>query len=103
MILKCVILGLACTVLAVAAQALQKQGPPSEQIAPGFEQIIPRGRIASIDEPKFVSADKAKIGDDSWVLGIELDGQVRAYSLSLLNHHEVVNDVVAEKPIAAVW
>ena len=81
------------------------QEPPATapDAPPGFKQLIPRGRIAAVDEPQFVAADEAEIADDAWVLGVELDGTARAYSLNLLNHHEVVNDRIGEKAIAAVW
>jgi hypothetical protein len=70
---------------------------------PGFERILERGAIASIDDPHFVTAAEAEIADDSWVMGVVIEDQARAYSLNLLNSHEVVNDVVADQPIAAVW
>lgn len=54
-------------------------------------------------EPEFVSAGEAEIPDDAWVLGVEIDGEARAYGLDLLNRHEVVNDRVGEKDFAAVW
>ncbi len=69
----------------------------------GVEQILPRGRIAAIVEPEFVSADEAKMPDDAWVLGVAIDGVAKAYSLNLLNSHEVVNDRFDGLPIAAVW
>jgi hypothetical protein len=74
-----------------------------EKEIPGFEQIVQRGLIASIDEPDFVPASEAEIQDDAWVMGVVMDGEARAYSLNLLNSHEIVNDVVAGRPIAAVW
>ena len=76
---------------------------PAEELPEGVEQIIPRGRIAAIVDPEFVTADEADITDDAWVLGVEIDGQARAYSLNLLNRHEVVNDQIGEKSFAAVW
>ncbi len=69
----------------------------------GFEQILTRGRIAAITSPQFVTADMAVIDDDSYVLGVVIDGQVKAYSLNLLNSHEVVNDRIGETEFAAVW
>ena len=69
----------------------------------GFEQILPRGRIAAVNEPVYVSADDAKIRDDSWVLGVVIEGEAFAYSLNLLNSHEVVNDSVGRTNFAAVW
>lgn len=68
-----------------------------------FRQIIPRGRIAAISQPTFVTAPEADIGGDSWVLGVVIDGQAKAYSLTLLNSHEIVNDRIGDTNFAAVW
>ncbi len=69
----------------------------------GYEQILPRGRIAAITHPTYVPADQAVIAPDSWVLGVVIAGQPRAYSLNLLNSHEVVNDRIGDTHFAAVW
>ncbi len=68
-----------------------------------FVQLIPRGRIASVDKPEFVSAEAAKIAGDAWILGVANGGEARAYSLNLLNRHEIVNDNVGGRALAAVW
>ena len=68
-----------------------------------YEQLLPRGQIAAVTEPQYVSAEAAEIADDSYVLGIVVAGKARAYSLNLLNNHEVVNDQIGEFPFAAVW
>ena len=75
----------------------------AEELPEGVEQILERGKIAAIFNPEFVSAGEAEIADDAWVLGVEIDGQARAYSLNLLNRHEVVNDKIGEHSFAAVW
>lgn len=69
----------------------------------GYRQILPRGRLAAIDQPTYVPASEARIAPSSWVLGVVIDGQARAYSLNLLNHHEVVNDSIGDTRFAAVW
>lgn len=74
-----------------------------ESLFDQFEQILPRGRIAAITAPEFVTADKAEIVDSSWVLGVVINGAARAYSLNLLNAHEVVNDSIGQITFAAVW
>ncbi len=84
----------------VLASALYAQ---SKDLPAEYKQILPRGQIAAITQPQFVPADKAEIADDSWVLGVVIDGQARAYSLNLLNSHEVVNDQIGEQAFAAVW
>ena len=70
-----------------------------------FQQLVPRSVAAtvSVDAPEFVSADEADIPGDAWILGVVIDGQARAYSLNLLNRHEIVNDRINDKSFAAVW
>jgi len=69
----------------------------------GYEQLLPRGRIAAITHPTYVPAEKATVAPNSWVLGVVIDGKPLAYSLNLLNAHEVVNDEQNGKHFAAVW
>ena len=85
---------------ALAAFAHQ---PATETVPEGVEQLMPRGRIAAITSPTFVPAKQAKLPDEAWVLGVMVEGQARAYSLNLLNHHEVVNDQEGNTAFAAVW
>ena len=83
--------------------ALEAPWAQNEDVPDGVQILLARGAIPAVFEPTFVSADEAKISDDAWVLGIELNGEAHAYSLNLLNHHEVVNDYVGDTPVAAVW
>ena len=87
----------------VAAQEREFLPTPNPDLPEDFKQLIPRGQIASIDDPQFVRAAEAKIPNNAWVLGVAIDGQARAYSLNLLNQHEVVNDRIGERSFAAVW
>jgi ethanolamine utilization protein EutP (predicted NTPase) len=90
--------------LAVILFVLIVRGVSQEKtLPPDFEQILPRGRIAAITNPDFVSADDAVIAPDSWVLGVVIGGEARAYNLNLLNYHEVVNDQINDTHFAAVW
>ena len=74
-----------------------------DELFDNFQQLLLRGQIPAIFEPKYVTADEADIEDDSWVFGIIIEGQPRAYSLNILNHHEIVNDRVGESNFAVVW
>ena len=74
-----------------------------EDLPKEFKQLLPRGQIAAISQPQFVPGDSANIADDSWVLGVVIEGQARAYSLNLLNSYEVVNDRIGNIAFAAVW
>lgn len=68
-----------------------------------YQQLLPRGEISAITDPQYVTANVADIADDSYVLGVVIEGQARAYSLNILNNHEVVNDQVGDLAYAAVW
>lgn len=61
--------------------------------------------IRSIEDPRFVDAVEADetYPADELVLGVEIAGDARAYSVPLLSRHEIVNDVVGGKPIAVTW
>ena len=59
--------------------------------------------IPAITKPQFVPAAKAKLDADAPVIGVTFNGESHAYSLYLLNGHEIVNDVVGEKKIATTW
>lgn len=59
--------------------------------------------ILSIDNPKFVSAalaDRDFLDNSEFVIGLERGGVKRAYPISILNWHEIVNDKVGEEYIA---
>jgi hypothetical protein len=46
-----------------------------------------------LNQPRFVSAsDAAFMRKKNRVIGIEFDGEARAYPIKILNYHEVVND-----------
>jgi hypothetical protein len=66
-----------------------------------FRQLIPRGSIPAVVNPTYLMAGEADISDETWILGIVLNGQARAYSLNLLNDHEIVNDVIDTTAFAA--
>lgn len=68
-----------------------------------YEQILERGGIPAIINPTYVTAEEALIDDNTWILGVVINGQARAYSLNLLNHHEIVNDKIDTTSFAAVW
>jgi len=78
-------------------------GIHAQEAPEGYEQLLPRGKIAAITQPQYVAASEAKIADDSWILGVVIEGKALAYSLNLLNSHEVVNDSEGDLHFAAVW
>ena len=67
--------------------------------------VLPRDAISAIYEPVFVSVaeDDETYAADELILGVELNGDARAYSIPLLSSHEIVNDVVGGRKIAVTW
>ncbi len=61
--------------------------------------------IPSIDNPKFVAADRA----GQWlkpvepVISLSLNGRTKAYPLQILIWHEIVNDRIGETPVAVTF
>jgi hypothetical protein len=73
---------------------------PLDQIVSGGP---PRDDIPSIDSPKFVSAEDAGLQDSDLVLGLNINGDIRAYPLNILVWHEIVNDEVGGTPVAVTY
>ncbi len=64
----------------------------------------PKDGIPSIDNPKFVIATDADfISDKDLVIGLEINGDARAYPLFILVWHEIVNDKVGSVPVAVTY
>ena len=74
-----------------------------EALPQGFFQILPRDFITPIYEPDFVPADAAGWPDDTDVIGVTLDGEAKAYPVSVLNSSEMVVDELAGVPILVTW
>jgi hypothetical protein len=63
----------------------------------------PKDGIPSIDDPAFVPVSEATLSDREPVIGLMIDGDVRAYPLRILIWHEIVNDVVGGVPVAVTY
>ena len=93
--------------------ALPPATRPAESLAPGAPTqpdhdlltLWPPDAIPAIDDPQFHDMLGAELEyrPDEMVLGLELNGDARAYPIGVLVHHEVVNDVVGGQPIAVTY
>jgi hypothetical protein len=65
----------------------------------------PQDGIPSIDNPKFVSVSEADkfLQDADQVVGLNVNGDIRAYPLQILVWHEIVNDNVGGTPVAVTY
>ncbi len=64
----------------------------------------PKDGIPSIDNPVFSTVPNAKFMSDSdTVIGLEINGEAKAYPLFILVWHEIVNDVVGGVPVSVTY
>src|SRR5215831_7525771 len=90
-------------VVSVGKTVEENHTVPLDQIVSGGP---PPDGIPSIDNPKFVSiqeADDKFLHDDDLILGLNINGDIRAYTLQILVWHEIVNDNVGGMPVAVTY
>ncbi len=79
----------------------------SEPLVPADEIVSggpPRDGIPAIDDPKFVQPGEADfLQADDRVLGIVKEGAARAYSIKIMNWHEIVNDEFGDDPVVVTY
>lgn len=74
-----------------------------------FDEVLsggpPRDGIPAIDDPVFVSLAEAseRFAPTEPVIGLEINGEARAYPLQVLTWHEIANDVVGGVPVAVTY
>lgn len=66
---------------------------------------LPVDGVGALTDPKMIPASLAAqyLTPDELVLGVEINGDERAYPLRILDWHEVINDVVGRVPVAVAY
>ena len=73
-----------------------------------FESYLPP-RLPGLDgirpvyEPRFVAAADAPLEDEELIIGISLEGDAKAYPITVLRFREIVNDELGGLPILVTW
>ncbi len=98
----------AFVLLPTAVLALSKNGFFLDNANVPVDEILsggpPRDGIPAIDEPKFLTIDKAEfMKDQDRILGIVMSGEAKAYPIKILDWHEIVNDNIGEKYFAVTY
>ena len=68
-----------------------------------FRQLLPRDAIAPIYDALFIPAESASLRPDVLVIGVEINGESKAYPVGPLNFREMVNDTVGGVPVLVAW
>ncbi len=74
-----------------------------EDLPEGFRQLLPRDGISPIYEPTFVRAFESPWPAGTEVIGVEINGEAKAYPVSFLGGRELVVDDVGGEPILVSW
>lgn len=59
--------------------------------------------IPALTNPEFVSMEESTVSDDTQVMVVEHNNEVKVYPYSIMVWHEIVNDVVGGKPLAVTF
>ncbi len=108
----------ACAVMLVSIQAAQAnpdrwrgQGwskTDFDKKSIDYSEILsggpPKDGIPSIDKPQFAPISETKdLASSEPVIGIDINGDARAYPLRILIWHEIVNDTVGGTPVSVTY
>lgn len=74
-----------------------------EQPPDGFRQVLQRDWINPVYDPSFVAADEIEWPDEELVIGVDLEGEARAYPVGFLNRREIVVDMHRGIPTFVTW
>lgn len=75
----------------------------SEELADNIELVVGKEKIPAIDDPQFVQPGEIELEPNEIVIGLERNGVAKAYPRRILAHHEIVNDVIGEEPVAITY
>lgn len=63
----------------------------------------PKDGIPAIDHPKYIVISKSGLKNNSRILGVFHNGIAKAYPISILNYHEIVNDFFGKDPVVITF
>jgi hypothetical protein len=64
----------------------------------------PKDGIPALVNPDYIAAEEASyLQKNDRVIGVVVNGDVRAYPLKIMSWHELVNDTIGNQPILVSW
>ena len=68
-----------------------------------FVPLLPRDGIRPIYEPDFVEAPDSPLDENELVMGVAIQGEAKAYPVTVLRFREMVDDELGGLPILVTW
>lgn len=69
----------------------------------GFRPVLRRDAIAPVYVPNFVTREEVDWPKDELIIGVDLNGEARAYPVGFLNRREIVVDMHRGIPTFVTW
>ena len=83
---------------------VQFGGPNPHLRQERLRTVLKRDRFPPLDEPEFLRGSEAPdMEPEERVVGVAVNGEAKAYPMSLMSFHEVANDTVGGLPVAVSW
>ncbi len=77
---------------------------PTTEYDPAGMSAGPGGRFVVLDDPSVIAAiDATWINGDDIVMGIEWNGEARAYPINQMAYHHIANDTVGGEPLLVTY
>ena len=78
---------------------------PAQEVRPeDIVTVLPKDAIPAILSPSFEEGSKVSwLKGKAAVIGVEINGDSRAYPVPILSRVEIVNDRIGGIPIAVTW
>ncbi len=78
---------------------------PAQTVRPeDIVTVLPKDAIPAILSPSFEDGSEVSwLKGEGMVIGVEINGDSRAYPVPILSRVEIVNDKVGGIPIAVTW
>ncbi len=74
-----------------------------ESLPDGYRPVIPRDGIFPVYAPKFRTVENTDWPSDELIIGVEIDGDARAYPIGFLTRREIVVDMHRGIPTFVTW
>ena len=98
----------------VSTESKAVNPPENIMVTKGLKHIVPLDKIRSggppkdgipsVDDPKFVKVSESEFMSDSdIVIGLNINGETKAYPLFVMVWHEIVNDKVGGVPVSVTY
>lgn len=67
------------------------------------KRAAPKDAFPVLDNPTMTDAKDSTIDDQEYVIGVECDGEAKAYPVAVMGRHELGNDICGKTHITVSW